>query len=279
MKEINTYFSEENIAKLTETGILYGTKLLTSIAILVIGLWIIKRLVGVSKKVMEKSKIDVSLQKFLSNLLNWILKAILIITVLGQLGVATTSFVAIVGAAGLAVGLALQGALSNFAGGALIMIFKPFKVGDLIEAQGELGSVKEIQIFVTKLITPGNKLSIIPNGILSNGTIKNYTEEGKLRVDLTIGISYDSDIKAAKEILEATLAANPKVLKDPAPAVTVSELADSSVNLAVRPWATPAEYWDVYFESLEECKIALDKANITIPFPQRDVNMIPQSNK
>jgi len=254
MKEINTYFSEENIAKLTETGILYGTKLLTSIAILVIGLWIIKRLVGVSKKVMEKSKIDVSLQKFLSNLLNWILKAILIITVLGQLGVATTSFVAIVGAAGLAVGLALQGALSNFAGGALIMIFKPFKVGDLIEAQGELGSVKEIQIFVTKLITPGNKLSIIPNGILSNGTIKNYTEEGKLRVDLTIGISYDSDIKAAKEILEATLAANPKVLKDPAPAVTVSELADSSVNLAVRPWATPAEYWDVYFESLEECK-------------------------
>lgn len=274
MKEISNYFSEENIEKLTETGILYGTKILTAIAILIIGLWIIKRLVGVSIKMMEKSKIDLSLQKFLSNLLNWVLKVLLIITVLGQLGVATTSFVAIIGAAGLAVGLALQGALSNFAGGALIMIFKPFKVGDLIEAQGELGSVKEIQIFVTKLITPGNKIAIIPNGILSNGTIKNYTEEGKLRVDLTIGISYDADIKAAKEILEATLAANPKVLKDPAPAVTVSELADSSVNLAVRPWATPAQYWDVYFEALEECKIALDKANITIPFPQRDVHMI-----
>jgi small conductance mechanosensitive channel len=154
------------------------------------------------------------------------------------------------------------------------MIFKPFKVGDLIEAQGELGAVKEIQIFVTKLVTPGNKLAIIPNGILSNGTIKNYTEEGKLRVDLTIGISYDSDIKTAKDILEKTLASNPKVLKDPAPAVTVSELADSSVNLAVRPWATPADYWDVYFGCLEECKIALDNAKISIPFPQRDIHMI-----
>lgn len=274
MEEVNNYFNKENIEKLTELGIEYGTQLIIAIALLVIGLWIIKRVINLSVKIMEKSKIDFSLQKFLSNLLGWVLKALLIISVLGQLGVATTSFVAVIGAAGLAVGLALQGALSNFAGGALIMIFKPFKVGDVIQAQGELGSVKEIQIFVTKLTTPENKTSIIPNGILSNGTIRNFTEEGKLRVDLTIGISYDSDIKTAKEVLEATLAANPKVLKTPAPAVTVSELADSSVNLAVRPWATPEQYWDVYFEALEECKIALDKANITIPFPQRDVHMI-----
>lgn len=274
METLKNLFNEKNLENLKTLGLEYGMKIISAIILLIIGLWIIKKLVGLSKKMLEKGNIDVSLQKFLSDLISWSLKALLIISVLSQLGVATTSFVAIIGAAGLAVGLALQGSLANFAGGALIMIFKPFKVGDLIEAQGELGAVKEIQIFVTKLVTPGNKLAIIPNGVLSNGTIKNYTEEGKLRVDLTIGISYDADIKTAKELLEKTLAANPKVLKSPAPAVTVSELADSSVNLAVRPWATPDDYWDVYFGCLEECKIALDNANITIPFPQRDVHMI-----
>jgi small conductance mechanosensitive channel len=152
-------------------------------------------------------------------------------------------------------------------------LFKPFKVGDLIDAQGELGEVKEIRVFVTKLLTPGNKVAIIPNGILSNGTIKNYSQEGKLRVDLTIGISYGSDIKKAKEILEKTRVSNPKVLQNPAPLVGVLELADSAVNLAVRPWATPENYWNVYFESLEACKNALDKENINIPFPQRVVHM------
>ena len=147
------------------------------------------------------------------------------------------------------------------------MIFKPFKVDDLIEAQGEIGTVKEIQIFVTKIISPGNKLVIIPNGILSNGNIKNYTEEGKLRVDLTFGVGYDEDIKQTKDVLMRVLLKNPKVLKDPAPSVNVSELADSSVNFAVRPWATPANYWDVYFSILEEGKYALDKAGIEIPYP------------
>ncbi|MFC2127159.1 mechanosensitive ion channel family protein [Bacteroidota bacterium] len=273
MENLENIFQKNNFEHLKELGIEYGTNIIGGLLILIIGLWVIKRIISITNKLMSKSKLEVSLQDFLSDLINWTLKALLIITVLGQLGIATTSFVAIIGAAGLAVGLALQGTLANFAGGALIMIFKPFKVGDLIEAQGELGSVKEIQIFVTKIITPGNKLSIIPNGILSNGTIKNYTEEGKLRVDLTVGISYDSDIKTAKELLEKTLTSNPKVLKDPAPAVTVSELADSSVNLAVRPWATPENYWDVYFECLEACKLALDEAKIEIPFPQRDVHM------
>lgn len=251
----------------------YAINIATGLIILFVGLWVIRKINKVIGNGFEKSKMEPSLQKFLTNLISWVLKIILGITVLGQLGIATTSFVAIVGAAGLAVGLALQGTLANFAGGALIMIFKPFKVGDLIEAQGELGVVKEIEIFVTKIVTPQNKLSIIPNGILSNGNIKNYTEEGMLRVDLTIGISYDADIKLAKDILEKTMLADSKVLRTPAPSVNVSNLGDSSVDLAVRPYATPENYWDVYFNTLENCKIALDNANISIPFPQRDLHI------
>ena len=242
---------------------------LMGLIILVVGFWLTKRIVRLARKIMEKRGMDLTLRKFLGDLLGCALKVLVIITAIGQMGVPTTSFVAIIGAAGLAVGLALQGSLANFAGGALIMIFKPFKVGDLIEAQGELGVVKEIQIFVTKLISPGNKLVIIPNGPLSNGTIKNYTEEGKLRVDLTFGIGYDEDIKKAKEVLLEVMRADPKVLQDPEPTVNVSELADSSVNFAVRPWATPADYWDVYFGITEVGKLALDKAGIEIPYPHQ----------
>ena len=243
--------------------------ILLGLVILIVGFWITKRIVRISRKLMGKRGMDVTLQKFLGDLLGWLLKVLVIITAISQMGIPTTSFVAIIGAAGLAVGLALQGSLANFAGGALIMIFKPFKVGDLIEAQGELGAVKEIQIFVTKLISPGNKLVIIPNGPLSNGTIKNYTEEGKLRVDLTFGIGYDEDIKKAREVLMQIMQDDPKVMKDPAPSVNVSELADSSVNLAVRPWATPDNYWDVYFGITESGKEALDKAGIEIPYPHQ----------
>ncbi len=245
----------------------YTPKVLTALAILIVGLFAIKFIVRASKKIMGKRGIDITLQKFLGDLISWSLKALLFVTVIAKLGVATTSFAAIIGAAGLAVGLALQGSLSNFAGGAIIMIFKPFKIGDLIEAQGVTGVVKEIQIFTTHLNTPGNKLAIIPNGTLSNGNIINYTAEGKLRVDLTFGVSYDADIKQSKEILMEVLASNPRVLKDPAPSVNVSELADSSVNFAVRPWANVADYWDVYFETTENVKLALDKAGIEIPYP------------
>jgi len=243
---------------------------LAAIVIWIIGSWIIKKIMRVARNIMMKKEYDESLQKFLLNLISWTFKILLIVVILGQLGIETTSFAAILAAAGLAVGLALQGSLSNFAGGVLMMVFKPIKIGDLIEAQGELGVVKEIEIFTTKLITPGNKLAIIPNGILSNGTIKNYTAEGKLRVDLTFGVSYDADIKQTKEVLMSVLTANDKVLKDPAPAVTVSELADSSINFAVRPWCTPENYWDVYFvyfETTENVKDALDKAGIEIPYP------------
>ncbi|UAM96986.1 mechanosensitive ion channel [Polaribacter litorisediminis] len=247
----------------------YVPKVITAILILVVGLFLIKLIIKSSKKIMEKRSVDVTLQKFLENLVGWILKILLFITVISQLGVATTSFAAIIAAAGLAIGLALQGSLGNFAGGVLIMIFKPFKIGDLVEAQGEIGVVKEIEIFTTKLTGLSNKEIIIPNGSLSNGTIINYTTEGTRRVDLVIGVSYDADIKKTKEVLMNVLASHPKVLKNPTPGVTVLELADSSVNFAVRPWCLTADYWDVYFQITENTKLALDEAGIEIPYPHR----------
>ncbi|WP_296382913.1 mechanosensitive ion channel domain-containing protein [Winogradskyella sp.] len=245
----------------------FGPKLIAAILIWIIGSWIIKMILKGVKKAMSKAEYDESLKKFLLNLVNWILKIVLIIVVLGTVGIETTSFAAILAAAGLAIGLALQGSLGNFAGGVLIMIFKPIKIGDLIEAQGELGVVKEIEIFTTKLLTPTNKEVIIPNGALSNGNIVNYSTEGKLRVDLTFGVGYDSNIKQTKDVLMNVLTSNPKVLQDPAPTVNVSELADSSVNFAVRPWCTVADYWDVYFETHESVKKELDAAGIEIPYP------------
>jgi small conductance mechanosensitive channel len=247
----------------------YGPKILGALLIWFIGSWIIKKIVNALRKVMNKSNYDPTLQGFLMNLLSWGLKILLIIAVLGTIGVETTSFAAILAAAGLAVGLALQGSLSNFAGGVLIMIFKPFKVGQLIEAQGELGVVKEIQIFTTKLSSPNNKEIIIPNGSLSNGNIINYSSQGTLRVDHTIGVGYDTNIKQAKEVLMNVLTSQEKVLKDPAPTVNVSELADSSINFAVRPWVKSEDYWDVYFDTLETTKNELDKAGIEIPYPHQ----------
>lgn len=245
----------------------YGPKIIMAIIIYLVGAWLIKKLIGVARKVMAKGNYDESLQKFLLNLVNWGLKIFLIITVISTLGVETTSLAAVIAAAGLAIGLALQGSLGNFAGGVLIMIFKPYKIGDLVEAQGVLGSVKEIEIFTTKLITPQNKLAIVPNGAMANGNIINYTAEGKMRVDTTVGIGYGEDMKKAKQVLLEMLQANPKVLKDPAPSVNVEELADSSVNLAVRPFCKPEDYWDVYFATIEGSKLALDKAKIEIPYP------------
>ncbi|MGH1384366.1 mechanosensitive ion channel family protein [Kordia sp.] len=245
----------------------YGLKIVAALAILIIGLFVIKMIVRVSRKIMKKRGIDATLQKFLGNLLGWVLKILLFVAVASKLGLETTSFAAIIGAAGLAIGLALQGSLSNFAGGVLIMIFKPFKIGDLIEAQGVIGVVKEIEIFTTQLNTPTNKLAIIPNGTLSNGNIINYSAEGVLRVDHVIGVSYDADIKQTKEVLMKIMEAHDKVLKDPAPTVNVSELADSSVNFAVRPWTKTEHYWDVYFDILEDAKVALDAAGIEIPYP------------
>lgn len=245
----------------------FAPKILAAILIWIIGNWVIKMVMKGVKKAMTKANYEDSLKKFLLNLLNWIFKIVLILVVLGTVGVETTSFAAILAAAGLAIGMALQGSLGNFAGGVLIMIFKPFKIGDLIEAQGEIGAVKEIEIFTTKLTGLSNKEIIIPNGALSNGNIINYTTEGTRRVDLVFGVSYDADIKQTKEVLMNVLTSNPKVLKEPAPAVTVLELADSSVNFAVRPWSKAEDYWSVYFEVTENTKEALDAAGIEIPYP------------
>ncbi len=245
----------------------YGPKVLGAILIYIIGSWIIKRITGTTRKVMSKSSYDESLQRFLLNMASWALRVLLIIIVISTLGVDVTTFAAVIAAAGLAVGLALQGSLSNFAGGVLIMIFKPYRIGDLIEAQGVLGAVKEIEIFTTKLITPENKLAIVPNGAMANGNIINYTEEGSIRVDTVVGVGYGEDIKKTKEVLMEVLTSNPQVLSDPAPSVNVMELADSSVNLAVRPYCKPEHYWDVYFATYEGAKLALDSAGIEIPYP------------
>jgi len=262
--------------KAYELGIEYAPKLMLAIITLLIGLWIIGGITKVVKLSMQRSKADPTLIPFMGSLVSWVLKALLFISVASMIGIATTSFVAVLGAAGLAVGLALQGSLANFAGGVLLMMFKPYKVGDLIESQGHLGVVKEVQIFNTILTSPQSKQIILPNGATSNGSIVNYTVEGKIRVDLTAGVSYDSDIDTVKSILMDVLVANDKVMKDPAPFVGVLEMADSSVNFAVRPHCLPQDYWDVYFGVNEEIKKALDKNAITIPFPQRDVHLIKQ---
>ena len=245
----------------------YGPKVIGAVLIYLIGSWVVGRIVRALRRVMNRLNYEESLQRFLMNLISWGLRVILVIVVVSALGVDVTMFAAIFAAAGLAVGLALQGSLSNFAGGVLVMIFKPFRLGDLVETQGVLGVVKDIDILNTKLVTPQNKLAIIPNGAIANGNIINYTAEGKMRVDAVIGVSYDADIKKTKEVLLEVLTSNPKVLEEPAPSVNVLELADSSVNFAVRPFCKPEDYWDVYFATYEGCKLALDKAGIEIPYP------------
>ena len=260
--------------KAYELGLEYTPKLALAILTLLIGLWIISGIGKLLVVSMQRSKVDPTLIPFMESLVSWMLKLLLFISVASMIGIATTSFIAVLGAAGLAIGLALQGSLANFAGGVLIMIFKPYKVGDLIESQGHLGEVKEVQIFNTILLSPQSKQIIIPNGAVSNGSIVNFTTEGKIRVDLSVGVSYDADIDKTKTVLMDVLLANDKVMQQPAPFVGLSEMADSSVNFAVRPHCLPEHYWDVYFEINEAMKKALDKNAIAIPFPQRDVHLI-----
>ena len=261
---------------LINLAVAYVPRVLLALVTLIVGLWLVGVFTRLLRKALDKRGVDPTLTPFLMSLLGWGLKAVLIISVASMVGVQTTSFIAVLGAAGLAVGLALQGSLANLAGGVLILIFRPYRVGDLIEAQGELGVVKEIQIFTTTLLSPQNRKVIIPNGAMSNGTIKNLTAERTVRVDTTVGVSYGADMKQAKDVLLKMVKQVPKVLEDPAPVVAVSELGDSSVNLVVRPFCDPADYWDVYFATVEGSKQALDAADISIPFPQRDVHMFQQ---
>lgn len=271
-----------NIAGYTDKAVelimMYAPKLLLAILTLLIGLWIIKLIVKGLEKAMARGKVDISLQKFLTSLLSILLKILLLISVASMVGIATTSFVAILGAAGLAVGLALQGSLANFAGGVLILLFKPFKVGDVIDAQGYVGKVHTIQVFNTILKTPDNKTIIIPNGPLSNGSITNFSTEEKRRVDMTFGIGYEDDIHKAKEILQRLANNDPRVLDDPEPQVVLSELGDSSVNFAMRVWCNAADYWGIYFEMHEKVKLAFDENGISIPYPQTDVHLYTEKN-
>ena len=271
-----------NLEKVTDQAIElamnYGPKLVLAILTLIIGLWIIKRVIRVLDKTLQKGKVEVTLQRFLINVASVLLKAVLLISVASMVGIETTSLIAMLGAAGLAVGLALQGSLANFAGGVLILFFKPFKVGDLIEAEGHLGIVKEIQIFNTILRTLDNRRVIIPNGTLSNGCLTNLNAEGTRRVDMTFGISYSDDVLKAKDVLRKLMTSDERVLQNPAPEVYVSAHADSSINMLVRGWVKPENYWGVFFGMHEQVKLTFDREGISIPFPQRDVHLFNASS-
>jgi len=251
----------------------YGLRLIGALVVLLLGLWIVKLLVRSSQRLMDKSKLDVSLTTFLKSMIDILLKILLIVSVMGMMGIQMTSFIAILGAAGLAVGMALSGTLQNFAGGVMILIFKPFKVGDFINAQGYSGIVKEIRIFVTVLTTPDNKTIFIPNGPLSNGSLTNFTTQPNRRVDWTFGIAYGDDYDKAKTMLLKMMKEDKRILTDPEPFVALGELADSSVNLTVRAWVKAADYWDVYFDMNEKFYKNAGQFGLSIPFPQMDVHL------
>lgn len=246
--------------------------LIMAIVLLVAGLWVIRIINKLVRKFFAKKDYDAALESFLQSFINIALKILLFVLVITQLGVESTSLVAVIGAAGLAIGLALQGSLSNFAGGVLILIFKPFKVGDWISAQGVDGSVKEINIFYTKINTFGNQLAIVPNGQLSNDNVINYSSEETRRDNIGIGIGYDSDIKKAREILLQICKDQGDILSDPAPQVVVAEFGDSSVNLSLRYFAKLEVFWDAHWYVMEEIKYRFDREGIEIPFPQRVIH-------
>jgi small conductance mechanosensitive channel len=257
----------------------YGLSVLAAAIIFIVGRWLAKLISKFAGKGMTKAKMDKALVKFIQKLCYIALLTFVIIAALSKIGIQTASFIAVVGAAGLAVGLALQGSLANFASGVLMLIFKPFKVGDFVEAAGAKGTVKEIQIFNTVLASPDNVRVIIPNAQVTGGSIMNYTANGTRRVDLTVGVSYEDDLKKAQQVIKQVLADNDRILKEPPATVAVSELGDSSVNFVVRPWVKSGDYWDVYFDVTAEVKLRLDQNDISIPYPQRDIHMKSGSNK
>lgn len=268
---INTINKEYLVNLIMTYSMTYGMKLILAIGVFLIGLKIIKYLARGVDKALKKSKIDTSLESFILSLTKIIFKILLFIVVISMVGVQTTSFVAIIGSAGLAIGLALQGSLANFAGGVLIIVLKPFKVGDYIEAAGYAGTVKEIQVFYTVLITPDNRTIIIPNGSLSNSSAVNYSVMDTRRVDLIFGVGYEEDINKVKEILNGIAQEHKLVLKDPEPFIRVGEHGDSSVNFFVRVWCNSGDYWTVYHDLIEIVKIKFDEKDINIPYPHMDV--------
>jgi len=267
---------EETLNKIYEYIATYGLNVIAAALIFFIGKWLAGFVANLLEKMMSKTKLDATLVSFVKHISYVGLLVFVVIASLGKLGVQTTSFIAVIGAAGLAVGLSLQGSLANFAAGVLLIIFKPFKVGDFIEGAGVVGTVKEVQIFVTIISTPDNKKVIIPNAKMTGDNITNFSAIDQRRVDMVFGISYNDDIRKAKEVLLGIVKADDRVLDDPEPVVAVSELGDSSVNLVCRPWVKPENYWVVYFDTLEKGKIELEAAGITIPFPQTDVHLFKE---
>ncbi len=251
----------------------YGPGVLGAIAVLVIGYIVAKIITSGIRKAMTRADVDSTLIGFVANLSYMGLMALVVISALGQLGVNTTSFAAIIGAAGLAIGFALQGSLGNFAAGVMLIIFRPFKAGDFVEAGGVSGIVEDVQVFATIIRSGDNKEITVPNGAITGGSIVNYSAKPTRRVDMVFGIGYDDDIKRAKELLHEIVNADQRILAEPEPTIAVAELADSSVNFVVRPWVNSGDYWPVLFDTTEKVKLEFDKAGLSIPYPQSDVHV------
>ena len=262
------------LTKMIDLGISVGSKILLAIVVFLVGRWIVRRLNKLLAKILEKRHVEASLSTFVKSLVNITLTLLLIIVVIGVLGIETSSFIALFASAGVAIGMALSGTLQNFAGGVMILLFKPFKVGDTIEAQGQTGTVREIQIFNTILATPDNKIIIIPNGGLSTGLMKNYSKEATRRVDWEFGIAYGDDYTKAKAVIARLLDADGRVLKDPAYFIALTSLGESSVNIVVRAWVNAGDYWGVYFDMNEKEYKTFAEENLNIPFPQLDVHLL-----
>ena len=265
------------LTKMIDLGISVGSKILLAIVVFLVGRWIVRRLNKLLAKILEKRHVEASLSTFVKSLVNITLTLLLIIVVIGVLGIETSSFIALFASAGVAIGMALSGTLQNFAGGVMILLFKPFKVGDTIEAQGQSGTVREIQIFNTILATPDNKIIIIPNGGLSTGLMKNYSREATRRVDWEFGIAYGDDYTKAKAVIARLLDADGRVLKDPAYFIALTSLGESSVNIVVRAWVNAGDYWGVYFDMNEKMYKTFAEENLNIPFPQLDVHLHKQA--
>lgn len=256
----------------------YSMKIITAVLIFIIGKWVAQKLTGLFIKLLDKNRVDITLSRFLESIVYYTLLVGVMIAAAGQLGINTTSFIAILGAAGLAIGLALKDSLSNFSSGVMLILFRPFRVGDFVSAGGVAGKVMRIDLFNTTLNTPDNQRVIVPNANITNGVITNVTANDTRRVDLTIGIGYGDDILKVKRVLGEILATDKRVLETPAPQIAVSELADSSVNFVVRPWVKTEDYWDLYFDLTEKIKLTFDKEGITIPFPQQDVHLFQKKS-
>jgi len=266
---------EAMLPQIKEIFAIYGIRVIAALAIFIIGRWVAKGLRNLLRRIMKRNQVDKTLISFVCSLVYVLLLAFVIIAAINKLGIQTTSFIAIIGAAGLAIGLALQGSLANFAAGVLMIIFRPFKVGDLIEGGGTAGTVEEIQIFATQLKSADNKTIIVPNSKILGGNIVNYSTKETRRVDMTFGIGYDDDIDKSRSVIQGIISKDERVLKDPAPLVVVSELADSSVNFTVRVWTKSGDYWGVFFDTTEAVKKQFDAEEISIPFPQQDVHHYP----